>query len=203
MPVRRIVAVLVIGLAAASAAHAQAFQGPYEFTVSGGWAWPTESAFDEAWASGFTLAASFRRPVNPHVAGGFEVAYSWMGLDDAFIAALAPSVEVTGGDMGIFSFTSETDVLIGGPEARARPFFNFGVGIYNFSVEDISIRGGAFGTFDPSQFDATAFGVHGGVGLRIDWQRVGLRIDATYRHAFLSGEDAGYVPVRAGVIFRP
>jgi len=105
--VRHSIGVLVIaclsGLALQTSVHAQPAGRSYDFTASGGWSWPVYGDFADGWKSGFTLAGSFRRAVNPHLHSGFEIGYAWHGLDADYFKSLAPTLDVSGGDAGIFS----------------------------------------------------------------------------------------------------
>jgi hypothetical protein len=197
------VACLVSGLAPQTVVHAQPAERAYDFTASGGWSWPVYGDFADGWNSGFTLAGGFGRTVNPHLHSGFEIGYAWHGLDADYFKSLQPTLDVSGGDAGIFSIMTQTDVLFGSETRFHRPFINFGLGLYSISVSDVYVRGGSFASFEPKALDTTNFGLHIGGGFLVNWRRAGVRIEAAYHHIFTGGTDVGYVPVRLGFVFRP
>lgn len=198
-----LVLICFVGSAPLTAVQAQPVQRAYDFNVSGGWSWPAEGDFADGWNSGFTLAGGFGRTVHPHLHHGIEFGYGWHGLDAGYFKSLAPTLDLTGGDAGIFVFTTQTDLIFGSPDRFRRPFLNFGLGVYNIAVNDVFVRGGSFGSFQPEALDSTGFGIHVGGGVLAERRRFGVRIDAAYHHIFLSGRNVGYVPVRLGLVFRP
>jgi opacity protein-like surface antigen len=187
---------------AAWPAWSSTLYGPTDYMLAGGWSWPVEGRFADGWDPGWTVAAGFRSQVAPNVRGGVDLSYSVFGLDTAYFSA-APPAPVDGGDAGVFSLTTETDVFLrreeGGARYTLRPFLNAGLGYYHVAID--TKNSGNIEPFDPAQYDGHAFGLHGGAGLLWSLGSVELRIDAVYRHLFVGGDDIGYVPVRLGLVF--
>src|SRR5262245_51359721 len=192
------VAAIVGGVAAPALGQMQGI--PRDILVSAGWSWPTEGPLLDGWSPGFTLAGSFRGPTGPNIQSGAEVGYSWFGLDEAAFRDDFPGISVTGGDAGMLSITSETDLLLGQPAKPVRPFINAGLGFYYSFVDDATVTGGP-GRDVVNLYDTGYFGIHGGLGIVIHRGKVGFRIDATYHHLFTGGDDIGYVPIRGGFVF--
>jgi hypothetical protein len=188
---RLVVALAAVGFAILVTSPSQARRPGY-LTLSGGWAWPVEGPLEANYEPGFTMAGSIRLPIEADHMYGFEAGYSWFSFDRPEI----PPGAGGGGDLGLFHLTTENDYLFGARGSSARPFVNAGMGFYSSSIDD-GVAGGT------GVYEGSFFGLHGGVGLLYRRDRFGLRIDATYHHLFSGGDDPGYVPVRAGLIFRP
>lgn len=187
MHVRLVLALAILGIVGATSPCAA--RRPGYLTLSGGGAWPVEGPLESNDEPGFTLAGSLRLPIEADHMYGFEAGYSWFSFDPGASSA-------SNGDLGIFSFTTENDILFGPRDSAARPFVNAGMGFYRSFIDDVTAAG-------TGVYEGSFFGLHGGVGLLILGDRFGLRLDATYHHLFSGGENLGSVPVRAGLVFRP
>lgn len=186
---------VVLVLVASVPAGARSFYGAPELLVAGGYSWPVEGLFKDGWEPGANVSGGFRSQVGANIMGGIDIGYTWHGLNESFFPG-----NVSGGDAGIFSLTSETDIFLGGAaaaEKSMRLFLNGGLGFYYVSVD-----GGNFAGYNPDFLDVGALGLHGGGGLLIGRGKVRLRVDAAYHHLFMSGDDIGVVPVRGGLQFK-
>src|SRR5262245_29306664 len=107
-------------------AKAASFYGPPELLIVGGYSFPVEGIFSDHWDSGPLVAGGFRSLINPMIMSGIDIGYMWHGLkEDSFPG------NPSGGDVGIFQISSETDVFLGGSPNDERPakiFLNGGLG---------------------------------------------------------------------------
>jgi hypothetical protein len=179
-------------------------QEPVYTTLSAGWSWPADGPVADSYNSGFTMAASFRAPVAPHILSGIEVGYSWFSLDTAKLEALNPGSTFSGGDMGLLSITSENDYVMGTPGSTMRPFINSGLGFFRSFIDDtFATTGSDTSKYSTGVYKGSFFGFHLGVGVLIRRENFGIRLDANYQYLFAGGPNLGFIPVRAGVVFYP
>lgn len=179
-------------------------QEPGYLTLSGGWSWPVGGPVKDNYESGFMLAGSYRIPVAPGYLYGFEVGYSWFSLDTATLADQNPGSTYSGGNMGLLSITGENDYLLGSPESSVRPLFNLGLGFFRSFIDDATVTtNGTTERYSTGVYKGSFFGFHGGVGLLVNRDRFGLRLDANYHYLFQGGPDLEFFPVRLGIIFYP
>jgi hypothetical protein len=190
----------LVAIAMTSPVLGQMHGVPKDILLSAGWSWPSEGPLENGWSPGFTIAGSFRGPTGPNVQSGAEIGYTWFGLDEAAFRDQYPGISVTGGDAGMLTIASETDLLLGASEKPLRPFINAGLGFYYSFVDDTVVTAGPARDV-VNLYDTGYFGIHGGVGLMIHRGKIGFRIDATYHHLFTGGDDIGFVPVRGAIVF--
>jgi len=202
---RALVGLVALALFGAASAHTVGAQEPTYTTLSAGWTWPADGPVADAYSSGFTLAGSFRTAVAPNVLSGLEVGYSWLPLDTAKLAAQNPGSTFSGSDLGILSITTEQDYVMGRPGSTMRPFINSGLGFFrSYGAKDVIITtDGTSSQYNTGVYSGSFFGFHVGVGVLIKRDRFGIRLDANYQYLFQSGDDLGFFPVRAGIIFYP
>ena len=178
---------------------------PTYTTVSGGWMWPADGPVTDAYTSGFTLAGSFRTAVSPNFLTGFEVGYAWLPLDTSKLGAENSGSTISGSDLGMLSITTENDYIMGYPSSTMRPFINTGLGFFrSYGANDVvATTNGTSSKVDTGVYSGSFFGFHVGVGVLIKKERFGIRLDASYQYLCQSGDDLGFFPLRAGVIFYP
>jgi len=173
-------------------------------TLSAGWSSPVGGPVADAYQSGFTLAASYRTPVAEQFLSGMEIGYTWLSLDSGSLENRNPGSTFAGGDLGFLSITTENDFLLGAPGSTARPFVNLGLGFFrSFADEVTQTSGGTASRYSTGVYEGSFFGFHGGVGVLIQRDRFGIRLDANYQHLCQGGQDLEFFPVRAGIIFYP
>jgi hypothetical protein len=179
-------------------------QEPTFTTLSAGWSWPADGPLADSYEAGFTMAGSFRTEVGASIMTGLEVGYSWFAIDTAALAGQYPGASFSGGDMGLLSITGENDYILGTPGSTIRPFTNTGFGFFRSFVDDATVTTGSTTTKHSTDvYKGSFFGFHAGVGVLINRERFGVRLDANYHYLFAGGPDLSYFPVRAGVIFYP
>jgi hypothetical protein len=155
--------------------------------------------------SGLTLAVSFRTAVGPSLLAGLEVGYSWLPLDTAKLAEQNPGSTFSGSDLGMLSITTEQDYILGVPGSTMRPFINTGLGFFrSYGADDVTVTtDGTTSKYQTDVYSGSFFGLHAGIGVLIKRERFGIRLDASYQFLFQSGDNLGFVPLRAGIIFYP
>jgi hypothetical protein len=173
-------------------------------TLSAGWSAPAGGPVSDSHQPGFTLAASYRTPLEDQVLSGLEIGYTWLSLDRTGLADKNPGSTFSGGDLGMLSITSENDYLLGTPGSTMRPFVNLGLGFFRSYLDGATVTTNSVpAQYSTGVYEGSFFGFHTGIGVLIKRQRFGIRLDANYQYLFAGGPDLEFFPVRAGIIFYP
>jgi len=158
---------------------------------------------DSDYKAGLTIAGSFRTAIAKDYMSGLEVGYTWLTLDTGKLASKTPGATYSGGDLGMLSVTTENDYILGAP-ADVRPFINLGLGYFQSFISDATVTTtGTSATYTPRVYEGAFFGLHGGAGLLVKRQRLGLRLEAVYQYIFSVGDDIQFLQARGGLIFYP
>jgi hypothetical protein len=191
-------------LLASSVCPSYAQKAPTYLTLSAGASWPVSGPVEESYKKpGVTFAGSFRTALTKDYMSGLEVGYSLLTLDHSKLADKTPGSVYSGGDLGLLSVTTENDYILGAP-ADVRPFISLGLGYFASFINDATVTTNSVATsYIPGVYEGSFFGLHGGAGLLVKRQRLGLRLEAVYQYIFSVGDDLQFLQARGGLIFYP
>lgn len=154
--------------------------------VHGGADFPSSSAFNNAYKTGFNVGIGGGLAITENVEGVLMGRYNRFGLD------------LSNTDGGEFSTLSATaNLKLNGPmmSRRVMPYAFGGGGIFRSTVDDLESSG--FTTESDSEVD---FGLQFGAGLSVGMTpRTSLLVEPNYVVVLNEGENTQYFPVRLGV----
>lgn len=150
---------------------------------------PTGSPLKDAVKTGWdgTIAFQYKPATSPV---GFQIdgMYQQLKAKDAAAALGLDKDEIWSGTGDIvfwFPVASETKV---------RPYLLGGGGVYNIKAKPTI----------GSSSSVTKFGINVGAGFDFDLQKsVGIFIEGRFHNVFIAGSDAKFIPINAGIRFRP
>lgn len=180
-----ILGALILALFATSPAAAQ------QLYVHGGADFPTSSAFNESYKTGFNAGLGMGIPLANRLEGVLMGRYDRFGMD-------APSE--TNIDGGAFSSLSATaNLKLNGPivSSRLMPYGFAGTGLFRTAISDIT--SGSLSSEGDSEVD---LGLQFGAGLSIGMSpRAHLLVEPNYVLVFNEGENTSFFPIRIGASF--
>jgi opacity protein-like surface antigen len=165
-----------------TAAHAQVLKG----SIGGGITIPTGSTSDGLKTGWNGTAALQYKPAGSPL--GFQVdgMYQQMKATTAAAAAGLDKNEIWSGTGNLvfwFPVASETKI---------HPYLLGGGGVYNIKAKSTS----------GASVSETKFGINAGAGFDFDIQeRVGIFVEGRFHNVFVTGSDAKFIPISAGIRF--
>jgi hypothetical protein len=168
--------------------------GVWELAASAGPSVPTGS-FADGFETGYNLGGQLGIYAAPNLGLGVGILYNRLSAKESLVLEATDSL-ATSADVEIWEFTAFGKYLFL-PESRTRPYIKAQAGAYYTDAKVDLAEPGYF-----SKFDATNFGLGGGLGVQHRIPRsVGLFAEAMYVVVFTSDESTPYVSVRGGVNF--
>lgn len=179
--------VAALGLMATLAAPAAHAQGSIKLGIGGGVSIPTGSPLKDDVKTGWNGTANLQfKPAGSPL--GFQVDGMYQQLK-ATTAAAALGLDKD----EIFSGTG--DVVFWFPvasETKFRPYLLGGGGVYNIKAKPTT------GT----SVSSTKFGINVGAGFDFDIQdKIGIFVEGRFHNVFVTGSDAKFIPISAGIRF--
>jgi opacity protein-like surface antigen len=177
--------VAVFGLLAVLGGTSAYAQSGIAVGIGGGVTIPTGSPLSDDVKTGWNGTASlqFKPPASPV---GFQVDGMYQQLK-AKSAAAALGLDKD----EIWSGTG--DIVFWFPvakETKVRPYILGGGGVYNLKSK----------LTDGTSSSSTKFGINAGAGFDFDLQsKVGIFLEGRFHNVFITGSDAKYIPITAGV----
>lgn len=142
--------------------------------VHGGVGFPTSSAFNDAYNTGFTVGLGVGVPITTTLEGVVRGSYDRFGLDGEF----------NGGDFAAYSATGNLKVKMPLENAQFAPYILGGAGVFRLGVED--------------NYE-TKIGLQFGAGVDVlRMRRVNFMLEPNYVLVFHEGENTQYFPIRLG-----
>jgi opacity protein-like surface antigen len=175
----------LLGLMTAPAAHAQ--DNLMKFGIGGGVSIPTGSPLKDNVKTGWNGTASFQfKPAASPVGFQIDGMYQQLKAKDAAAALGLDKDEIWSGTGNIvfwFPVAGETKV---------HPYLLGGGGVYNIKAKPTT----------GSSTSSTKFGINAGAGFDFDIQKkVGIFVEGRFHNVFITGSDAKFIPISAGVRF--
>lgn len=178
--------VAAFGLMAIMAAPAQA-QTSIKVGVGGGVSIPTGSPLNDDVKTGWNGTANVQvKPEGSPV--GFQI-------DGMYQQMKAKSTPVTAGLDKEEIWSGTGDFVFWFPvagETKVHPYLLAGGGVYNLRAKPTT----------GSTASSTKFGINAGAGFDFDIQdKVGIFVEGRFHNVFVTGSDAKFIPISAGIRF--
>ncbi len=203
---------VLVFLAIASVAWSQA-PSKVNVYLGGGIAFPTApKSFTDGWKMGFNGFGGVGVSVTQSLWAIVSIDYTSFPLDNDYIlksVGTIPSnvnVNISGGTASCLNLSGGLKTYFSSSQSSANPYAIIDAGYFNLSASDVIVKatmGSNSVTMTVKTDSENAFSASAGFGVDIPaGETIGIFIEARYFIAFTKGESTGYIPVKAGILFR-